>query len=85
MIRRVSSLLYIDLGDVLTRVEERYGLVLPRRVVTANYNKYTKTLLIRFRRSEPVYEDVTEDGLVIVQYGRSRKIVAIEVLDVTRL
>lgn len=82
---RVHSLLYIDLGDVLSRVEERYSLALPRRVFKASYNKRTRTLLIRFRRGKPVYEDVTWDGLVTVYYGGSGGIVAVEVLDVAEL
>jgi hypothetical protein len=81
----MSNLLYIDLGDLLTRIEERYGLPLPRRIVTAKYDKYTGYLIIKFRRRKPMYEDTTWDGLVTIYYGEGGRVVALEVLDISML
>jgi|YelNatPaOPRAMG01_1025707.scaffolds.fasta_scaffold33938_2 hypothetical protein len=81
----MGNLLYIDLGDLLTRIEERYGLSLPRRIVTAKYDRYTGSLIIKFRRRTPMYEDTTWDGLVKLYYGEGGGVVALKVLDISML
>jgi hypothetical protein len=81
----MGNLLYIDLGDLLTRIEERYGLSLPRRIVTARYDRYTGSLTIKFRRRTPMYEDMTWDGLVKLYYGEEGGLVALKVLDISML
>lgn len=85
MNRNTCNLLYIDLGDVLTRIEEKYSLVLPRRIATAKYNRYTGTLLVRFRRGKPKYWDTTWDGLITLYYGEEERLVALKVLDISML
>ena len=85
MSRDTCNLLYIDLGDVLTRIEEKYNLTLPRRIVIARYNKHTRALLIRFRRGRAKYWDMTGDELITLYYGGGGKLIALEVLDISML
>jgi len=47
---------------VLERVEKRYGLKLPRKVVTVDYGCDVGDLFVRFRHVERMEGEPTEDG-----------------------
>lgn len=84
-IQKAKTLLDIDVWKVLERVEERYGLKLPRKVVAVDYGGDVGDLFIRFKIVEHTEGEPTEDGKVIVHCDKRGKIAAIEVTDITTL
>jgi len=70
---------------VLERVEKRYGLKLPRKVVTVDYGGDVGDLFVRFRRVERMEGEPTGDGRVIVHYDVRGRIAAVEITDITTL
>lgn len=68
---------------MLERVEEKYKLKLPRKVITVDYGDDVGDLFIRFKHAKHTEGEPTEDGKVIVHYDAEKNIVAIEVLDIT--
>jgi hypothetical protein len=70
---------------VLEKVEKRYGLKLPRKVITVDYGDDVGDLFVRFRHVEHSEGEPTEDGRVIVYYDKRGKAVAIETTDITTL
>jgi len=69
----------------LEKVEEKYGLKLPRKVVTANYGDDVGDLFIRFKYVEHSEGEPTDDGRVIVHYDKRGNVVAVEITDMTVL
>jgi uncharacterized protein YuzE len=69
---------------VLETVEAKYGLKLPRRVITVDYGKDIGDLFVRFRHADSMEGEATPDGKVIVHYDRKGKIAAVEVTDITK-
>ena len=70
---------------VLEKVEKRYGLKLPRKVVTVDYGDDVGDLFVRFRYVEHTEGEPTEDGRVIVHYDKRGNVVAVEITDITSL
>ena len=70
---------------VLERVEKRYGLKLPRKVVTVDYGCDVGDLFVRFRHVEHMEGEPTEDGRVIVHYDERGRIVAVEITNIATL
>ena len=70
---------------VLDKVEKRYGLKLPRKVVTVDYGDDVGDLFVRFRYVEHTEGEPTEDGRVIVHYDEKGRIAAVEITDITTL
>ena len=70
---------------VLERVEKRYGLKLPRKVVTVDYGCDAGDLFVRFRHVERMEGEPREDGRVIVHYDGRGRIAAVEMTDITTL
>jgi len=70
---------------VLERLEEKYGLKLPRKVITVDYGDDVGDLFIRFKHAEHTEGEPTEDGRVIIHYDKRGCIVAIEITDITTL
>ena len=68
----------------MERVEKKYGLKLPRKVITVDYGDDTGDLFIRFRHAKITEGEPTKDGQVILHYDE-KKIVAVEILDITNL
>jgi hypothetical protein len=48
-VHKVKTLLDTDIRKVLERVGEKYGVKLPRRVVTVDYGDDVGDLFVRFR------------------------------------
>jgi uncharacterized protein YuzE len=70
---------------VLETVEKRYGLKLPRKVITVDYGADVGDLFVRFRLAEHTEGEPTEDGKVIVHYDERGSVAAIEIIDITSL
>ena len=70
---------------VLEKVEKRYGLKLPRKVVTVDYGDDVGDLFVRFRHVERMEGEPTEDGRVIVHYDERGRIAAVEITNITTL
>jgi len=75
----------IDVRRVLEKVEKRYGLKLPRKVVTVDYGCDVGDLFMRFRHVERMEGEPTEDGRVIVHCDERGRIAAIEITNITTL
>jgi len=84
-VQKAKTLLDIDLRGVLGRVEAKYGVKLPRRVITIDYGEDVGDLFVRFRYAEHMEGEATEDGKVIVHYDAKGKIAAVEITDMTVL
>jgi hypothetical protein len=69
----------------LERVGEKYGLRLPRKVVTVDYGDDVGDLFVRFRHVEHMEGEPTDDGRVIVYYDKRGHVVAVEITDITTL
>ena len=80
------TILDLDLRKILSRIERRYGVKLPRSVQAVDYGE-RGDLYIRFRHVEKPIGEPTEDGLTIFFYDDhgGRRTVAVEILDVTEL
>jgi uncharacterized protein YuzE len=70
---------------VLEQTEAKYGLKLPRTVITIDYDENIGDLYIRFKNSEANEGEPTSDGKAIVHYDKKGKIAAIEIADITKL
>lgn len=70
---------------MLERLEEKYGLKLPRKVVTVDYGDDVGDLFIRFRHAGRTEGEPTEDGRVIMHYDERGVIAAVEITDITAL
>jgi uncharacterized protein YuzE len=84
-IQKAKSLLDIDVRSVLERVEEKYGLKLPKKVITIDYGDDVGDLYVRFHHADSTEGEATADGKVIVHYDKKGKIAAIEITDITTL
>jgi hypothetical protein len=69
----------------LERIEEKYGLKLPRKVITVDYGDDVGDLFIRFKHVEHMEGEPTEDGRVILHYDEKEEIAAVEIIDITAL
>ena len=53
VIRKAKTLLDVDVCGVLEAVEAKYGVKLPRRVVTVDYGGDVGDLFVKFKHAEP--------------------------------
>jgi len=70
---------------VLEAVEAKYGVKLPRRVVTVDYGEDVGDLFVKFKHAEHTEGDAAPDGNLIIYYDKKGKITAIEITDITAL
>jgi uncharacterized protein YuzE len=75
----------IDARRVLEQVEAKYGLKLPRTVITIDYDEDVGDLFIRFKNTDATEGEVTSDGKTIVHYDKKGKIAAVEITDITTI
>ena len=80
-----KTLLDIDVRSVLEAVEAKYGVKLPRRVITIDYGEDVGDLFVRFRHAEHTEGEATADGKAIIHYDKKGKIAAVEITDITTL
>ena len=80
-----ETILDLDVSGILEKIEKRYRLRLPRKVVALDYGR-KGDLYIRFEHVDNPIGEPTEDGLVIFFYkGDSDELVAVEIMDVIQL
>jgi len=84
-IRKVETLLDIDIREVLERVERKYRLKLPRKVVTVDYGDDVGDLYVRFKHARRMEGEPTKDGQAILHYDEDKNLAAVEILDITTL
>ena len=84
-VQKVKTLLDIDIRKVLERVGEKYGVKLPRKVVTVDYGDDVGDLFLRFRHVGHADGEPTKDGRVIVYYDKRGNVVAVGITDITAL
>jgi uncharacterized protein YuzE len=77
---KVKSLL--DVGEVLEKVAAKYGLKLPKRVITIDYGEDVGDLFVRFRHADSTGGEATADGKVTVHYDEKGEIAAVEIADI---
>jgi uncharacterized protein YuzE len=70
---------------VLEEIEQKYGLKLPRRVITIDYGEDIGDLFVRFRHADHLEDEPTLDGKVIVHYDEKGRIAAVEITNLTTL
>lgn len=70
---------------MLEKAEKKYGLKLPRKVITVDYGDDVGDLFIRFKHTKSTEGEPTEDGQVILHYDKNEAIAAIEILNIITL
>jgi uncharacterized protein YuzE len=75
----------IDARKVLEQVEAKYGLKLPRTVITIDYGEDVGDLFIRFKNADATEGETTSDGKTIIHYDKKGKIAAVEITDITTI
>jgi uncharacterized protein YuzE len=70
---------------VLEQIEAKYGLKLPRTVITIDYDEDVGDLYIRFKNTDVTEGEPTSDGKTIIHYDKKGKIAAVEITDITAL
>jgi hypothetical protein len=70
--------------EVLEKIEKKYRVKLPRKVITVDYGDDVGDLFIRFKHANTTEGEPTEDGQVILHY-EGRSIVAVEILSIAAL
>jgi uncharacterized protein YuzE len=69
---------------VLEQLEAKYGLTLPRKVITIDYDEDVGDLYIRFKNAETTEGEPTSDGKAIVHYDKKGKIAAVEIINLAQ-
>lgn len=70
---------------MLEKIEKKYGIKLPRKVITIDYGDDVGDLFIRFKHAETTYGEPTKDGQTIIHYNEKSEIAAIEILNITSI
>jgi uncharacterized protein YuzE len=70
---------------VLEQIEAKYGVKLPRTVITIDYDRAIGDLYIRFKNVEATDGEPTSDGKAIIHYDKKGKVAAVEITDITAL
>ena len=79
------TILNLDLKMILSKVESRYGVSVPRRVLAADCGE-RGDLYIRFKHVEKPVGEPTDDGLAVLFYEEDgTRPVAVEIMDLNRL
>ena len=79
------TILDLDLKMILSKVESRYGVSLPRGVLAVDYGE-RGDLYIRFKHVEKPVGEPTDDGLAVLFYEEDgTRPVAVETMDLDRL
>ena len=79
------TILDLDLRKILSKVERKYKVKLPRGVLAVDYGE-RNDLYIRFRHVEKPVGEPTEDGLLIFFYDdHDDGTAGVEILDLNRL
>ncbi len=68
---------------MLEQLERRYGVKLPRTVITVDYDEEVGDLYIRFKNADATEGEPTSDGKATLHYDKKGKIAAVEITDLT--
>jgi hypothetical protein len=68
---------------ILSSVEKRYRIKLPKTVVALDYGS-KGDLYVRFEHAEKPIGEPAKDGFAIFFYGGRKRLVALEILDLSR-
>ncbi len=71
----------MDLKKILAKVEARYGLGLPRKVVAVDFSA-KGDLYVRFKHVDKPIGEAADDGLAVFFYENGNEIVGLELLDI---
>jgi len=66
-------------------MEKKYGIKLPRKVITIDYGDDVEDLFIRFKHAKTTHGEPTKDGKAIIHYNEKDEIAAIEILNITTI
>jgi len=75
-----ESILELDLKAILAKVEAKYNVKLPRKVVAVDFGS-KGDLYVRFKHVPKPIGETTEDGLAVFFYEDEDKLVGLELLD----
>ena len=79
------TILDLDIKGLLSKLEKRYRVKLPRSVVALEYGE-KDDLYVRFKHVDNPLSEPSKDGLVIFFFeDGGTKPVAVEILDVNKL
>ena len=79
------TILDLDLREILSKVERKYKVKLPKGVLAVDYGE-RNDLYIRFRHVDQPVGEPTEDGLLIFFYDdHDDGMAGVEILDLNRL
>ena len=70
---------------MLEQIEAKYGLKLPRTVITIDYDEDVGDLFIRFKNADATEGEPTNDGKAIIFFDKKDKVAAIEITDITAI
>ncbi|MEM3726302.1 MAG: DUF2283 domain-containing protein [Candidatus Bathyarchaeia archaeon] len=70
---------------MLEKIEQKYGIKLPRKVITIDYGDDVGDLFIRFKHAKTTHGEPTKDGQTIIHYNEKGEIAAIEILNITSI
>ena len=85
MVQKATTLTDLNLREILKRIEKRYGVKLPERVVAADLGLDFNDLFLKFSHDEIKEGEPSKDGLVIFHYSQREELVAIEIMDLAEL
>ena len=75
----------INAIKIIEQIQAKYGLKLPRTVITIDYDEDVGDLYIRFKNADSTEGEPTSDGKTIVHYDKKGKVAAIEISNITQL
>jgi len=70
------------LQKILAKVEAKYGVKLPRKVVAVDFGS-KGDLYVRFKHVAKPIGEATNDGLAVFFYENGESLVGLELLDVS--
>jgi hypothetical protein len=80
-----TTILDLDLRKILSKLEQRYKVKLPRTVLAVDYGEHDD-LYLRFRHVEKPVGEPSEDGFAVFFYeDHGDQVVAVEILDLSQL
>jgi len=82
-ITATQTILDLDVRKILAFVEKRYRIKLPTAVVALDYGS-RGDLYIRFENAPQTVGEPTKDGLAIFFYDSADRLVALEILSLSR-
>jgi hypothetical protein len=76
-----ETILELDLKEILAKVEAKYDVKLPRRVVAVDFGS-KGDLYVRFKHVAKPLGETTSDGLAVFFYEDGQGLVGLELLNV---